>query len=59
MVTGSPPVLLQRAAGLACTSHEVGDWVTNQWWFWLLLFLASVGGGCIVGFIRIRIRESR
>jgi hypothetical protein len=27
---------------IAWWSHETGDWMVNQWWFWVLIFVWSV-----------------
>ena len=54
----SPSLLLRRAAA-TCTDYEAADWVTDQWWFWLLLVLAAVGVGAIIGCTIIETRRTR
>lgn len=39
-------------------SDETGDWLTDQWWFWVLIFLWSVllcvGGQALIYYINKR-----
>lgn len=56
-MTESSSALLERAATLAW-SDETGDWITDQWWFWVLIFLWSVvlcvGGQALVYYLTKR-----